>query len=731
MPTFEQELAEIDAELLVLEDSYRMLEALALADGEIDADEAAGLKDLETKIKAAKRERRMLIDEEADADAAKQAADDREQTEQTRDEIWEPTVTNVAKVAAEEQAAIEDYVDGLFTEPAEEVDPADFDPDCPPGHHAPDAPAIDPDIPHYTDLEEILETEQKLAEVRERQLDLQIELLKDPENADQILAAMEKAQGDFDSIAGAKTEQQAARALARARSLDLKVELTDALRETVDRLRDLAARPFLSEATLEALHYEIGRLDGEIGARNMNAQFVREGAEKHERLALPDPSEMDGYYAAKTGAMLGEDQLLAAQMANLMLDVMEGGAGLSDGLQVGYAAEFPQGADRPTFEIEDMGRFAFGFGSAYGVGQAKFLDSIVEDVKAIVSKVASEVASGELFVDDVEAAVEAAERAAKVLAKLRKSPYDSGSQLGELAGAVLAGAAEEFAAKSDFEKGRILGAGAGYAVAVIVGNILLNSLSSGAFAALKGAGSAARLAASARIAKGASKSFEFANKIADKILRKLRESALVRQLDGDLLRPPSSGTPAANTAGRYPGGSKPKAPGGSPYRSDPGPDSWERPPTDWDRYVDDPHKPPGKSKPSEYSSAHKGPSKQKMEEEASLERALADFIAAGGDIKKIPKKELLHGHHLLPQEFIEYFASPPRNIDIHKYIVPLTDEVHLKHVHGGAKDGGLWNKEWADWIDKHPDAEADAVLAKMQQMKKSFEIAKGQKHSLE
>jgi hypothetical protein len=63
----------------------------------------------------------------------------------------------------------------------------------------------------------------------------------------------------------------------------------------------------------------------------------------------------------------------------------------------------------------------------------------------------------------------------------------------------------------------------------------------------------------------------------------------------------------------------------------------------------------------------------------------------------------LHKHHLLPQQFRQWFAN--RGIDIEKYKIYLDETTHLRGVHGrGIVSGhpdfpGRWNKRWEEFIN--------------------------------
>jgi hypothetical protein len=99
-----------------------------------------------------------------------------------------------------------------------------------------------------------------------------------------------------------------------------------------------------------------------------------------------------------------------------------------------------------------------------------------------------------------------------------------------------------------------------------------------------------------------------------------------------------------------------------------------------------------------------------------------EYIARGGNIQHLA--EVLHDHHLLPQEFRDKFAAAGIDIDQPKYLVPLSPQQHLGEVHKGAR-GGEWNAAWADFFQQHPTitpALQPAIQAKLAQLRASFRI---------
>jgi len=73
-------------------------------------------------------------------------------------------------------------------------------------------------------------------------------------------------------------------------------------------------------------------------------------------------------------------------------------------------------------------------------------------------------------------------------------------------------------------------------------------------------------------------------------------------------------------------------------------------------------------------------------------------------------------HHVLPQRFRPYFAS--KGIDIDKFTIAVDDTVpglhkQLHRATGVASPGvrgGMWNYEWKQWIDAHPNATKDEIF---------------------
>ena len=83
---------------------------------------------------------------------------------------------------------------------------------------------------------------------------------------------------------------------------------------------------------------------------------------------------------------------------------------------------------------------------------------------------------------------------------------------------------------------------------------------------------------------------------------------------------------------------------------------------------------------------------------------------------------VMHQHHLMPRQFKEFFGE--RGIDIDAHAISLGEKSHLTGVHGkglGNMPGG-WNKEWAGWISKNPNASAKDVYQQLGTMMDRYKI---------
>jgi RHS repeat-associated protein len=101
-----------------------------------------------------------------------------------------------------------------------------------------------------------------------------------------------------------------------------------------------------------------------------------------------------------------------------------------------------------------------------------------------------------------------------------------------------------------------------------------------------------------------------------------------------------------------------------------------------------------------------------------------DAGATAAAAKEAPRlaAPAMHDHHLMPRQFREFFAK--RGIDIEAHTVSLGEKSHLTGVHGkglGNMPGG-WNKEWAAWIQKNPNATAKEIYQQLGSMMDRFKI---------
>ena len=71
-------------------------------------------------------------------------------------------------------------------------------------------------------------------------------------------------------------------------------------------------------------------------------------------------------------------------------------------------------------------------------------------------------------------------------------------------------------------------------------------------------------------------------------------------------------------------------------------------------------------------------------------------------------------HHVLPQEFREFFQS--RGIDVDDYAVALSEGEHT------ATHTMKWNLQWKEWIQANPKATADETFAFARKMVKEFKL---------
>jgi RHS repeat-associated protein len=111
-------------------------------------------------------------------------------------------------------------------------------------------------------------------------------------------------------------------------------------------------------------------------------------------------------------------------------------------------------------------------------------------------------------------------------------------------------------------------------------------------------------------------------------------------------------------------------------------------------------------------------------EVASLYFPVLRTARFGSAAKGVPQlaAPVMHQHHLMPRQFKEFFGK--RGIDIDAHVVSLGEKSHLTGVHGkglGNMPGG-WNKEWAGWISKNPNASAKDVYQQLGTMMDRYKI---------
>jgi RHS repeat-associated protein len=82
----------------------------------------------------------------------------------------------------------------------------------------------------------------------------------------------------------------------------------------------------------------------------------------------------------------------------------------------------------------------------------------------------------------------------------------------------------------------------------------------------------------------------------------------------------------------------------------------------------------------------------------------------------------LHRHHVLPQQFRQWFAQRGvSNID--DYTIEIGQSTHLKGVHGKGLNSqlpGNWNKHWADFIKANPNASRSEIFHHAEGLLKRF-----------
>jgi Predicted lipoprotein of unknown function (DUF2380) len=89
----------------------------------------------------------------------------------------------------------------------------------------------------------------------------------------------------------------------------------------------------------------------------------------------------------------------------------------------------------------------------------------------------------------------------------------------------------------------------------------------------------------------------------------------------------------------------------------------------------------------------------------------------------------LEGHHGLPRKFVNYFLDCGLRIDDFMIIMRLADH-RLKPdgLHTGKGKGGDWNRDWEEFIDKHPPENTrehqERIKNKLNEMVKKYGIDK-------
>ncbi|MEX2282347.1 MAG: RHS repeat-associated core domain-containing protein [Gemmatimonadota bacterium] len=80
-------------------------------------------------------------------------------------------------------------------------------------------------------------------------------------------------------------------------------------------------------------------------------------------------------------------------------------------------------------------------------------------------------------------------------------------------------------------------------------------------------------------------------------------------------------------------------------------------------------------------------------------------------------------HHMLPQEFKEWFARAGAELDIEDFRVELPVELHRLSPDGiHTKAGGDWNGEWSRFIKDNPEANRAQILKQLNKMERDFSV---------
>jgi len=105
-------------------------------------------------------------------------------------------------------------------------------------------------------------------------------------------------------------------------------------------------------------------------------------------------------------------------------------------------------------------------------------------------------------------------------------------------------------------------------------------------------------------------------------------------------------------------------------------------------------------------------------------------IAARATVQteRLLANQVLHDHHLLPQQFRRFFSS--RGINIDEHAVTLSESVHLRGVHGSGIGNmpGRWNQQWAQWIEANPNATTRDIYQQLGRMMDDFGLGGSRIH---
>jgi hypothetical protein len=77
-------------------------------------------------------------------------------------------------------------------------------------------------------------------------------------------------------------------------------------------------------------------------------------------------------------------------------------------------------------------------------------------------------------------------------------------------------------------------------------------------------------------------------------------------------------------------------------------------------------------------------------------------------------------HHLLPRAFEDVFRG--KGLDIGKYVIDLPRWQHRLKPFGVHTGPNNWNAMWKAWIETHPTATAEEILAELARLRILFGI---------